>query len=143
MAYKRADRVNSLLQRELATLISEELRDPRIVFTTVTSVETTGDLRLARIFVSVLGDDAVAGETMRALDEAKPYIRHEIGARTDLRFVPDIEFVSDRSAARAARISTLLRNGTLPDPRDAAAEPAGPEAAADDADRVSDRPTDG
>lgn len=127
MGYRRADRVNSLLQRELATLISEELRDPRIVFATVTSVETTGDLRLARIFVSVLGDDAAAQETIRALDEAKPYIRHEIGSRTDLRFVPEIEFVSDRSAARAARISTLLRRGTL----DAPATPPGSAAAAD------------
>ncbi len=125
MAYKRSDRVSSLLQRELGTLISEELRDPRILFATVTSVETTADLRLARIFVSVLGDDDAAAETMRALNEAKPYIRHEIGERVDLRFVPDIEFVSDRSAARAARISMLLRRGTLPDPAapvDAAAE---------------------
>jgi len=140
VAYKRADRVNSLLQRELATLISEELRDPRIAFATVTSVETTGDLRLARIFVSVLGDEATARETMRALDEAKPYIRHEIGARTDLRFVPDIEFVSDRSAARAARISTLLRQGTLPDPQRSG--PAG-GGTPGDRDDTGDRPTDG
>lgn len=137
MAYKRSDRVNSLLQRELATLISEELRDPRIVFATVTSVETAGDLRLARIFVSVLGDDETARETMRALDEAKPYIRHEIGARVDLRFVPDIEFVSDRSAARAARISTLLRSGSLPDPHSGDHEPAG-SGAPDDEDRSTD-----
>lgn len=128
MAYKRSDRVNSLLQRELATLISEELRDPRIVFATVTSVETTGDLRLARIFVSVLGDDATARETMQALDEAKPYIRHEIGARVDLRFVPEIEFVSDRSAARAARISSLLRSGSLPDPQQPGNDPSAPTA---------------
>ena len=139
MAYKRSDRVNSLLQRELATIISEELRDPRIVFATVTSVETTGDLRLARIFVSVLGDDATARETMRALDEAKPYIRHELGARVDLRFVPDIEFVSDRSAARAARISTLLRSGSLPEPhRPGTDQPSGSGAPGSE-----DRSTDG
>ena len=60
MAYKRADRVNALLQRELGTLISEELRDPRIAFTTVTSVEITDDLRSARVYVSVLGDDDAA-----------------------------------------------------------------------------------
>jgi len=60
MAYKRADRVNALLQRELGTLISEELSDPRIAFTTVTSVEVTDDLRSARVFVSVLGDDELA-----------------------------------------------------------------------------------
>ena len=109
MAYRRADRVNALLQRELATLISEELRDPRISFPTVTSVETTSDLRTARVFVSVLGDDDAVTSTMKALNEARPFIRREVGSRTDLRFVPDIEFVNDGSAARASRIATLLR----------------------------------
>ena len=109
MAYKRADRVNALLQRELGTIISEELRDPRIAFATVTAVETTSDLRSARVHVSVLGDDEQIRSTMQALEEARPYLRHEIGSRTELRFVPDITFVSDRSAERSARISTLLR----------------------------------
>ena len=112
MAYRRADRVNALLQRELATLISEELRDPRISFPTVTSVETTSDLKTAKVFVSVLGDDEAVSSTMRALNEARPFIRHEVGERTDLRFVPEIEFVSDTSAARAARISKLLREAS-------------------------------
>jgi ribosome-binding factor A len=109
MAYRRADRVNALLQRELATLISEELRDPRISFPTVTSVETTSDLKTAKVYVSVLGDEDAVANTMRALREARPFIRREVGDRTDLRFVPEIEFVSDVSAARAARISKLLR----------------------------------
>src|SRR5204863_4706442 len=101
--------VNALLQRELATVISEELTDPRIAFTTVTSVETTPDLKTARVFVSVLGDDDAVASTMQALNEARPYIRREMGERSDLRFVPDIEFVSETSAARPARISKLLR----------------------------------
>jgi len=112
MAYRRADRVNALLQRELATLISEELRDPRIAFPTVTSVETTADLKTAKVFVSVLGDAEAVASTMQALNEARPFIRREAGERTDLRFVPQIEFVSDTSAARAARISQLLREAT-------------------------------
>jgi len=109
VAYRRVDRVNALLQRELATLISEELSDPRISFPTVTSVETTPDLRTARVFVSVLGDDDAVASTMKALNEARAFIRHEVGSRTDLRFVPEIEFVSDASAARASRIARLLR----------------------------------
>ena len=109
MAYRRVDRVNALLQRELAMLISEELRDPRISFPTVTSVETTPDLRTARVFVSVLGGDEAVTSTMKALNEARPFIRHEVGSRTDLRFVPEIEFVNDASAARASRIVRLLR----------------------------------
>ena len=109
MAYKRTDRVNALLQRELAQIVSEELSDPRISFATVTAVETTADLRTARVHVSVLGDDAAAQATMSALARAKAHLRHEIGERTDLRAIPDLVFVEDRSAARAARISSLLR----------------------------------
>jgi ribosome-binding factor A len=109
MTYKRADRVNALLQRELGMIISEELRDPRIAFSTVTAVEITSDLRSAKVHVSVLGDDEQIASTMTALDEAKPYLRHEIGKRTELRFVPELTFVNDRSAERSARISRLLR----------------------------------
>ncbi len=126
MTYKRAARVNALLQRELGMIISEELRDPRIAFSTVTAVETTDDLRVARVHVSVLGDEEQIASTMRALEEAKPYLRHELGSRVDLRFVPDLAFVSDRSAERSARISTLLRQAKEPrddaPPRDEDAE---------------------
>ncbi|MDQ2952490.1 MAG: 30S ribosome-binding factor RbfA [Chloroflexota bacterium] len=109
MSFKRADRVNALLQRELGMIISEELRDPRIAFSTVTDVKVTDDLKLARVHVSVLGDEDQVMSTMTALEEAKAYLRHEIGSRTDLRYVPELTFVNDRSAERSARISTLLR----------------------------------
>ena len=109
MTYKRADRVNALLQRELGTIISEELRDPRIAFSTVTAVECTSDLRTAKVHVSVLGDEDQIASTMKALEEAKPYLRHELGTRVELRFVPELTFVSDRTAERSARISMLLR----------------------------------
>lgn len=114
MAYKRTDRVNALLQRELGTLISEELTDPRIRFSTVTQVEVTPDLRTARVHVSVLGDDDEAAETMLALEDAKKHLRYELGERTELRAVPQLEFVPDRSAARASRISRLLRESAPP-----------------------------
>jgi ribosome-binding factor A len=109
VAYKRADRVNSLLQRELGTLISEELRDPRIAFPTVTAVEITPDLRSAKVHVSVLGDEEALASTMKALEDAKPFLRRELGSRTDLRFVPELTFIQDRSAEQAVRISALLR----------------------------------
>lgn len=115
MTYKRADRVNALLQRELGTIISEELNDPRIAFSTVTSVDVTDDLRSARVHVSVLGDDDQITSTMQALEEAKAYLRRELGERVALRFVPELAFVSDRSAERSARISTLLRQAKGPD----------------------------
>ncbi len=109
MPYKRTDRVNALLQRELGQIISEELTDPRIAFATVTSVEVTPDLRTARVHVSVLGDDDERRRTLTALEGAKHHLRRELGDRTELRFVPDLAFVEDRSAERAARISSLLR----------------------------------
>lgn len=109
MPYKRTDRVNALLQRELAQLISEELNDPRIPFATVTAVETTSDLRTAHVHVSVLGDEAQMSGALAALEGAKRHLRKELGERTDLRFVPELAFSLDRSAERAARISTLLR----------------------------------
>ncbi len=109
MPYKRTDRVNSLLQRELGQIISEELSDPRISFPTVTAVEVTADLRTARIHVSVLGDDQQRRDTLAALEGAKHHLRKTLGDRTELRFVPELMFVEDRSAERAARISSLLR----------------------------------
>jgi ribosome-binding factor A len=101
--------VNALLQRELGTLISEELRDPRIAFPTVTAVQVTDDLRTARVHVSVLGDAEAQKKTMAALEDAKPFLRHELGSRTDLRFVPELTFVPDRTAEQAVRIAGLLR----------------------------------
>jgi ribosome-binding factor A len=109
MTYKRTDRVNALLQRELGMLISEELGDPKIAFPTVTGVEVTPDLRSAKVHVSVLGGDEEVASTMQALEKAKAYLRRELGSRTELRYVPALTFVSDRSAERSARISTLLR----------------------------------
>ena len=109
MSFKRADRVNALLQRELGTLISEELSDPRIAFSTVTAVKVTDDLRSARVHVSVLGDEEQIASTLKALEEAKGYLRHELGSRTELRFVPELAFSSDRTAEQSARIAALLR----------------------------------
>ena len=73
------------------------------------AVEMTSDLRSARVHVSVLGDEEKIASTMQALDEARPYLRHELGSRIELRYVPELTFVNDRSAERSARISSLLR----------------------------------
>lgn len=109
MAYKRTDRVNALLQRELGQVISEELNDPRIPFATVTAVETTADLRTARVHVSFLADEATGREALATLGRATRHLRRVLGERTELRAVPELVFIEDRSAARAARISSLLR----------------------------------
>lgn len=109
MAYKRADRVNALLRHELQDIILREIKDPRVGFATVTVVETSPDLRHARVFVSVLGSGEEGEASIRALDEARAFLRHELAARTDLRFVPELTFKRDVSMERATRISELLR----------------------------------
>lgn len=109
MGYKRTDRVNALLRHELQRLIQFELKDPRVGFATVTAVETSPDLRHARAFVSVLGSAEEGEASLRALDEARAFLRHELAARTELRYVPELSFKHDTSIEQATRISTLLR----------------------------------
>lgn len=109
MAYKRTDRVNALVRQELQQLIQQEMKDPRVGFATVTGVETTPDLRHARVFVSVLAGDDEANTAIRALQEARAFLRRELAARTALRYVPELEFARDTTLERASRIDELLR----------------------------------
>lgn len=74
----------------------------------VTSVKVTDDLRYARVFISVIGDDVVAEDTLNGLDRAKKFVRVELGNRTNLRYVPELSFVHDRGAAHAQKIDSLL-----------------------------------
>ncbi len=109
MAYKRTDRVNALLRQELQQLLQQEVKDPRVGFATVTGVETSPDLRHARVYVSVMASDEEAETAMKALREARAYLRHELASRTALRYVPELEFTRDTTLVRASRIDALLR----------------------------------
>src|SRR5439155_2092394 len=95
MAYKRTDRINALLRHELQRLIQQEVKDPRVGFATVTGVETSPDLRHARVFVSVLAGEDEARAALKALQDARKYFRHELAQRTELRYVPDLDFARD------------------------------------------------
>ena len=86
------------------------MKDPRIGFVTVTDVEVTGDLQIATVYISVLGDDAAAQDTLKGLDRAKGFIRSEIGHRIRLRITPEIKFEMDASIAYGNRIEDLLRD---------------------------------
>jgi ribosome-binding factor A len=109
MPYKRTDRVNALLRQELQQLIQSELTDPRIGFATVTGVEVSADLRHARVFVSVMAEAEQREASLRALEDARHFLRHELAGRTELRYVPELTFKLDRSIEQATRISELLR----------------------------------
>ena len=109
MQGKRLDRVNQLIKEEISLLLQRELKDPRLGFVTVTEVETTSDLRLAKIFVSVLGSEAQWAASLAALASAKGFIRSWLHGHLDLRVTPTLEFRADRSMEHAAHIQALLR----------------------------------
>ncbi len=110
MSFKRADRVSEAIKREISVLLTQEAKDPGIHFVTVTGVETADDLRHAKIFVSVLGDEASRTETLEALNRAKGFLRGELGRRVQLRYTPELQFHLDTSLDHAFKIKGLLNN---------------------------------
>lgn len=104
---RRPERVADLIRHELARVLREEVRDPAVGFVTLTDVDLSPDLRNARVFLTVLGQDENA--TLRALRRAKPFIRRSLARRTGLRFTPELTFVLDESVASGSRVENLLR----------------------------------
>jgi ribosome-binding factor A len=110
MQGKRLDRVNQLIKEEISTLLQRELKDPRLGFVTVTEVETSKDLRMAKVFVSVLGDEKQWAGSLAALASARGFVRNWLRQHLDLRVTPEIDFRPDRSMEHAARIQSLLKD---------------------------------
>ena len=109
MQGKRLDRVNQLIKEEISTLLQRELKDPRLGFITVTEVETAKDLRVAKVFVSVLGDQRQWEGSMAALASARGFVRNWLRQHLDLRVTPEIDFRPDHSMEHAAKIQSLLK----------------------------------
>ncbi|MBI3977927.1 MAG: 30S ribosome-binding factor RbfA [Chloroflexi bacterium] len=107
---RRHERVGELLRAELADLLRKEIRDPRLQrLVSVTGVDVTPDLKLARVYVSVLGDEADKREALRGLARAAGYLRTELAQRVDLRRTPELQFKLDESIERGMRILELLK----------------------------------
>ncbi len=109
MQGKRLDRVNQLIKEEVSMILQRELKDPRLGFVTVTEVDTSNDLRQAKVFVSVLGGDDQWKASMAALTSARGFIRNWLRQHLDLRVTPELMFHPDRSMEHAARIQALLK----------------------------------
>jgi ribosome-binding factor A len=105
---QRTERVDELLRQEIGALLAKEVADPRIGFATITDVETSPDLRHAKVWVSVIGQKGDRDETLRALQNAMPFIRHELGRRLRIRRIPDLHVRIDDSAERGTRVLHLL-----------------------------------
>lgn len=108
MASQRQRKVQELLVQEISEIIRRELKDPHIGFVTITDAEVSPDLRHARVFYSVLGEQSAQEETGKALNRAAGFIRGEFARRASMRYVPEIKFFFDPSVERGARIHELL-----------------------------------
>ncbi len=106
---RRPDRVSEAIREEVARFLTDGVKDPRVRgLVTVTGVEITRDLRHAKVFVSVLGDEAARRETLDGLEAMAGHLRGHIGRALRLRSAPEIAFKYDQSVTYAARIETLL-----------------------------------
>ncbi len=105
---QRTRRVDELLREEIGALLAKEVADPRIGFATITDVETSPDLRHAKVWVSVIGDPADRAETLRALQRSMGFVRHELGRRLRIRRIPELHVREDDSAVRGTRVLHLL-----------------------------------
>src|SRR3954467_13804351 len=105
---ERMRRVNESIRQVLSEAVGQ-LKDPRIGFVTVTAVETSPDLRYARVFVSVLGNDQERQESLAGLQRAHGVLQAEIAKVTHMKRTPELKFVYDKTVERGMRINELLK----------------------------------
>ena len=107
--HQRSDRVAAAIREEVANFLAEGVKDPRVTaLVTVTGVEMTRDLRHAKVFVSIMGEDSQRASTIEGLTSVQGFLRSRLARSLSLRVAPEVQFVMDESVARAARIETLL-----------------------------------
>lgn len=105
----RQDQLGELIAEELSDLIRMRMKDPRVGFASITSVQMSGDLRYAKVYVSVMGSAEDQRATLKALDHANGFLRHELAQRLTIRYTPEIIFKLDESIAHGARVLELMR----------------------------------
>ncbi|MBP2017661.1 ribosome-binding factor A [Symbiobacterium terraclitae] len=105
---QRAVRVGDQMRDILAELLRDEVKDPRIGFVSIVRVEVSNDLRHAKIFVSVLGNEQQKKESMKGLASATGFLRSEVAKRLQLRYAPELHFELDESIEHGQRIAQLL-----------------------------------
>jgi ribosome-binding factor A len=105
---RRPERVAESLREEITQIVGYELDDPRVTMVTVTDVRVADNLRDARVYVTVAGDEAEAGVALAALRHAAPYVRKQLGFALNLRHTPELHFVRDTIEEKGARVDQLL-----------------------------------
>jgi ribosome-binding factor A len=118
MSTRRQRQVAELLHQEISLLLQRQVRDPRLGFVTVTDVDVTPDLRLATVYVSVMGGDDEVKQTLDGLKSATGFFRRELGSTLSLRFMPELSFRLDKSLEQGLHIDQLLDSLHIEAPAD-------------------------
>ena len=127
VASYRMRRVNEAIKEIIGTALTQDLKDPRIGFVTLTGVETAADLAHAKVFVSVYGKQAEKDATLEGLRAARPYLQRLISDELKIKRTPTLEFVYDVSVDQGMRIQALLRSSGPLDTATAGEVPSGTE----------------
>jgi ribosome-binding factor A len=105
----RIERLNSFLRQEISDLIQRYVKDPRLgTFVSITAVEITKDMRYAKVFISRYGTDLEKADTIKALESASGYIRHELGERMKTRRIPELSFRLDNTMEKADKVLRII-----------------------------------
>ena len=113
----RPHRVAEQIQRELAELVQLEVKDPRVGMVTLTGVEVSNDYAHAKVFFSLLGDQARVNEALKGLNSAAGFLRSQVAHRMKLRVMPMLHFMHDISIEQGARIDKLIADAVAEDAR--------------------------
>jgi ribosome-binding factor A len=108
MSSDRMRRVDEAVRQVIGDAVSQDLKDPRVGFVTVTDVKTSSDLRNARVYVSVLGDRKVRRASLDGLRSAHGFLQRRVSSELRLKHTPELEFVLDETAERAFRLERLI-----------------------------------
>ena len=108
MASQRAQRVAETIHQEISNLLIKGLKDPRIGFVTITSVDVTSDLRQAKVYFTLMGSQDDRQQTQSGLDSSASYVRQQLGKVLRLRYIPEIHFIYDASVDYGQHIEELL-----------------------------------
>jgi ribosome-binding factor A len=105
---RRARRVGEQILKEMAYLLLEKVKDPRVRNVTLTGIRLSNDLKLATVYFSVLGEESQVVRAQAGMDSAKGFIKREIGLRLSLRYVPEMRFIHDTSLATGSHMEHIL-----------------------------------
>ncbi|MGL5540470.1 MAG: 30S ribosome-binding factor RbfA [Erysipelotrichaceae bacterium] len=105
----KAERMGTIIQKEVSEIIQFELKDPKVGFVTVTDVRCTADLSIAKVYVSFLGKEERKEAGMKALQRSKGFIRSELAKRLTVRKTPDLVFLHDDALERGNKIENIIQ----------------------------------